>query len=62
METTNVSVDTLKRIISDLERAVNICYNVDSTDNEDYEKSYPFATGYSRSTMQSVIQDLNKLL
>jgi len=62
METTNVSVDTLKRIISNLESAVNVCYNVDSTDNEDYEKSYPFATGYSRSAMQSVIQDLNKLL
>ena len=62
METTNVSIDTLKRIISNLESAVNVCYNVDSADNEDYEKSYPFATGYSRAAMQSVIQDLNKLL
>jgi hypothetical protein len=39
-----------------------VCYNVDSSDSDDYEKTYPFATGYSRAAMNSVIDDLNNIL
>ena len=59
METVNVGVDTLQRIIKDLESAVNVCYNVDYSDNV-IEKSPNYATGYSRATMQGVIEDLNR--
>lgn len=66
METVNVSVDTLKRLIHDLEDAVSVCQNVDSSRSPDYdknyEKTYPFATGYSRSAMTSAIIDLHKLI
>ena len=61
METVNVSIDTLKRVISDLQNAVNVCYNVDSS-GEDSERSYPFATGYSRSAMQYAILNLNSII
>jgi hypothetical protein len=57
-----VRVDTLQRLISNLQDAVNVCYNVDSSDSDDYEKTYPYATGYSRGAMQNAIFDLNNLL
>ena len=47
-----------ERIIKNLQRSVDVCYNVDST-SEETEKSPCFANGYSRATMQSVIADLN---
>jgi len=62
METVTIRVDTLKRLISDLQEAVNICYNVDSSESDNYEKTYPYATGYSRAAMNSVIDDLNNIL
>lgn len=62
METVTVGVDTLKRLIRDLQDAVNVCYNVDASESDNYEKTYPFATGYSRAAMNSVIDDLNNIL
>ena len=62
MQTVNVSVDTLKRLIHNLEDAVRVCREVDNTQENDYEKTYPFATGYSRSAMTSAIMDLNNLI
>ena len=62
METVTIRVDTLKRLISNLQDAVNVCYNVDSSESDNHEKTYPFATGYSRAAMNSVIEDLNNLL
>lgn len=62
METVTIRVDTLKRIIRDLENAVQVCQGVDNKENDDYEKTYPFATGYSRSAMTSAIMDLNNLI
>jgi hypothetical protein len=62
METVTVGVDTLKRLISNLQDAVNVCYNVDSSESDNHEKTYPFATGYSRAAMQNVIFDLNNIL
>jgi len=61
METVNVRVDTLQRIIRDLQNAINVCYDVDSLSEDDVH-SYPYATGYSRSAMKSAILDLNNIL
>ncbi len=47
-------------MIKTLKDAVNVCYNVDSSD-EDIDRSYPFATGYSRSAMQQVLKTLELL-
>ena len=55
-----IPVTTLETLIEGLQSAVNVCYNVDYTSDET-EKSPCFANGYSRATMQSVIQDLNRL-
>jgi len=62
METVTIGVDTLKRIIRDLESAVQVCHNVDSSQGADSEKTYPYATGYSRAAMTSAIMDLNNLI
>ncbi|NBP00168.1 MAG: hypothetical protein EBU90_08565 [Proteobacteria bacterium] len=62
METVTIGVDTLKRIIRDLESAVSVCHNVDSSQGADSEKTYPYATGYSRAAMTSAIMDLNNLI
>ena len=62
METVTIRVDTLKRVIRDLESAVQVCHNVDSSQGADSERTYPFATGYSRSAMTSAIVDLQRLL
>lgn len=60
MKTVNVTISTLETLIEGLEDAIKVCYNVNSSD-EDVEKSYPFATGYSRSAMQQTIKMLESL-
>lgn len=62
METVSISIDTLKRIISNLESAVSVCYDVDSSEDSGYEKTYPFATGYSRSAMIGAVSDLKRAI
>lgn len=60
MDTTK---DSLKRIIRDLEQAIIVCYNVDTVQGTgDYDKTYPYATGYSRSAMQSAIIELKQVI
>jgi hypothetical protein len=46
-------------IILSLQQGVDVCLNVDST-SEETEKSPYFSNGYSRATMQGVIEDLNQ--
>ena len=41
-----------------LQDAVNVCYT--APQNED--QGYPYATGYSKSAMQGVIEDLNRII
>ena len=53
--------DKLIRVIDNLTNAVNVCYEVDNT-SDDYEKTYPFATGYSRSAMNTAIEDLSRIV
>jgi hypothetical protein len=60
MKTVKVPVTTLETLIEGLESAINVCYNVDSN-NEDTEKSYPYATGYSRAAMLSIREQLKNL-
>jgi len=60
MKTVKVPVTTLETLIEGLESAINVCYNADSND-EDSEKSYPYATGYSRSAMLRIQEQLKNL-
>ena len=60
METVTIPVSTLETLIEGLQCAVNVCYNVDSKEQEP-EKSYPYAVGFSQSTMKWIIKDLQRL-
>ena len=53
--------DRLIRIIDNLTHAVNVCYAVDES-LDDYDKTYPFATGYSKSAMDGAIDDLSRIV
>ena len=54
--------DKLIRVIDNLTQAVNVCYAVDNSNDDDYEKTYPFATGYSKSAMNAAIDDLSRIV
>ena len=60
MKTVNVPITTLETLIESLADAINVCYNVESR-SEDCEKSYPYATGYSRSAMLRIQEELKIL-
>jgi len=46
-------------IINNLQRGYDVCDAVDYS-SEEIEKSSEYATGYSRATMMSVIEDLKR--
>ena len=50
--------DQLVMIIDRLNNAINVCY--EAPENED--QGYPYATGYSRSAMTDVANDLSKIV
>ena len=58
MKTVNVPVTTIETLIEGLQYAVNVCNNIDGSDAE---KSYPYATGYSRSAMEMIIKQLQTI-
>ena len=60
MKTVKVPITTLETLIENLADAINVCYNVESR-SEDVEKSYPYATGYSRSAMLRIQEELKIL-
>lgn len=53
-------MDDLNSAIHCLEKAIKICSEVDSSD-QDLEKSYPYAAGYARAAMQDVLQRVNTI-
>lgn len=61
MKTVNVSVTTLETLIEGLQSAVNVCNNADSRYEGNCERTYPYATGYSRGAMQMTISNLEYL-
>tara|TARA_E500000318_G_scaffold13317_2_gene12458 strand:+ start:6980 stop:7180 length:201 start_codon:yes stop_codon:yes gene_type:complete len=50
--------DQLVMIIDRLNNAINVCH--EAPENED--QGYPYATGYSRSAMTDVANDLSKIV
>lgn len=54
-----MNIDTQLICITErLQDAVNMCY----TAPQNKDQGYPFATGYSKSAMQGVIEDLNRIV
>ena len=60
MKTVKVPITTLETLIENLADAINVCYNVDSKSKRS-ELSYPYATGYSRSAMLRIQEELKIL-
>ena len=60
MKTVKVPITTLETLIESLADAINVCYNVDSKSKRS-ELSYPYATGYSRSAMLRIQEELKSL-
>ena len=60
MNYVQIPVTTLETLIEGLQSAVNVCYNVDNKE-EETEKSYPYAVGFSQTTMRWIIEDLKRL-
>ncbi len=55
---TNYEIET---IVDGLQDAIRVCYDVDSTSN-DNERSYPYATGYSREAMKTAVNSLIEIM
>jgi hypothetical protein len=53
-----IPVKVYERIVKNLQQGIDVCLNVDGDSNQT-EKSPYYANGYSRATMQSVIDELN---
>lgn len=60
MKNLTISTKTLETLIESLDDAINVCYNVESR-SENAERSYPYATGYSRSAMIHIREELKNL-
>jgi len=56
----------IENIIRTLENAIQVCYNVeydcDKNDPANVEKTAPFACGYSRSAMMTVVEQLKGVM
>ena len=52
---------SLEAMIDSLDHAINICFEVDGQ-SDNLDKSYPFATGYSRATMQDIKKSISQYL
>jgi|TARA_R100000084_G_scaffold102804_1_gene58579 hypothetical protein len=58
-----MNLDTqLESIVESLQDAVRVCDQVDSREESGIERTYPYATGYSTSSMRSCIHDLNRII
>ena len=51
--------DHLMMLIDRLNDAINVCYTAPEKPDEE---GYPYATGYSRSAMMGVADDLSKIV
>ena len=59
MKTIKLTKAQIEVLIETLQSAVDVCNSVDPTQKDDPEKTYPFACGYSRGAMLSVLNSLN---
>ena len=60
MKTYQIDEYVLELMIQNLRESIAVCHGVDSGSNE-IENSYPYATGYSRSCMTSIVETLESI-
>jgi len=54
-----ISNQDIENMIERLQDAINVCYTAPENPRE---QGYPFATGYSRSAMQTAVENLQMLM
>ena len=57
MKTFEIDEYVLELMIQNLKESIAVCHGVDSS-SDGIENSYPYATGYSRSCMTSIVETL----
>ena len=57
----NLNNYEIETIVDGLQDAIRVCYDVDSTSNNN-ERSYPYATGYSREAMKTAVNSLMEIM
>lgn len=60
MQFVKVPVTTLEILIEGLENAIRMCNNVDETSGKS-EKSYAYAVGYCKGSMESITDQIKYL-
>lgn len=60
MKTFEISESVLNIMIQSLKESIAVCHGVDSS-SDGIENSYPYATGYSRSCMTSIVETLESI-
>ena len=60
MKTFEIDEYLLDIMISNLKDSIAVCHGVDSS-SDGIENSYPYATGYSRSCMTSIVETLESI-
>ena len=58
MSTTQIESYKLKRILKNLQDAVDVCYAAPDKEGQ----GYPYAVGYCRSAMQNALEELQNYL
>jgi len=58
METIQIESYKLRRILKNLQDAVDVCYTAPEKEGQ----GYPFAVGYSRSAIQNTLKELQTYL
>ena len=49
------------QIIQSLNESIEVCYGASEQNDKDYTKNYPYAVGYSKTTMESIVDSLIRL-
>jgi len=60
MKTFEIDEYVLELMISSLKDSIAVCHRVDNA-SDNVENSYPYATGYSRSCMTSIVETLESI-
>tara|TARA_B100001057_G_C22816982_1_gene937851 strand:+ start:777 stop:980 length:204 start_codon:yes stop_codon:yes gene_type:complete len=49
------------QILKSLNESIEVCYGASEQSAVDYKKDYPYAVGFSKATMESVVDSLLRL-
>lgn len=59
--TLEIPTYVVDQIIQSLNESIEVCYGASEQSAKDYKKDYPYAVGYSKTTMESIVDSLIRL-